>query len=358
MTVARSSTTAHRALRSPPLPGPTSPRTAAPLAARPDPAAARPGAVRLLGTPAAADARPRSCCATCTRQLVRGRRYNRQATALTKQGRLAVYPSSTGQEACEVAAALALRPQDWLFPSYRDTLAVVARGVDPVEALTLLRGDWHTGYDPREHPGRAAVHPAGHPAPARRRAWRTPPGCAATHVVALAMVGDGGTSEGDFHEALNFAAVLAGPGGLPGAEQRLRDLRPAGQADRRALPGPQGGRLRHAGPAGRRQRRGRRAPGAHRGRRARPDRRRPDAGRGDHLPDRRAHQRRRRHPLPRATTRSRPGGRTTRCRCWRASCARAGCSTTPARRHAAERGRGRWPPDCASGCTPTRCSTR
>src|SRR5690606_13753374 len=80
-------------------------------------------------------------------ELVKGRRYNAQATALTKQGRLAVYPSSTGQEACEVAAALVLRDQDWLFPSYRDTLAVVARGVDPVEALTLLRGDWHTGYD-------------------------------------------------------------------------------------------------------------------------------------------------------------------------------------------------------------------
>ncbi|KOG74339.1 pyruvate dehydrogenase, partial [Streptomyces varsoviensis] len=135
---------------------------------------------------------------------------NTQATALTRQGRLAVYPSSTGQEACEVAAALVLQEQDWLFPSYRDTLAVVARGLDPVAALTLLRGDWHTGYDPRER----RVAPLSTPL-----ATQLPHAVGLAHaarlagdeVVALAMVGDGGTSEGDFHEALNFAAVWRAP---------------------------------------------------------------------------------------------------------------------------------------------------
>lgn len=143
-------------------------------------------------------------------ELVRGRRYNAQATALTKQGRLAVYPSSTGQEACEVAAALALEERDWLFPSYRDTLAAVARGLDPVQALTLLRGDWHTGYDPHEH----RIAPLCTPL-----ATQLPHAVGLAHaarlkgddVVALAMVGDGGTSEGDFHEALNFAAVWQAP---------------------------------------------------------------------------------------------------------------------------------------------------
>lgn len=164
---------------------------------------------RLLGTPDAAKIDP-ALLTELYGQLVRGRRYNRQATALTRQGRLAVYPSSTGQEACEVAAAMALRPQDWLFPSYRDTLAVIARGVDPVEALTLLRGDWHTGYDPREH----HVAPLSTPL-----ATQLPHAVGLAHaarlqgddVVALAMVGDGGTSEGDFHEALNFAAVWNAP---------------------------------------------------------------------------------------------------------------------------------------------------
>ena len=83
--------------------------------------------------------------------LVTARRLNEQAYALVRQGRLAVYPSSHGQEACQVAAAQVLSEQDWLFPTYRDTAAIVARGVDPVETLVLLKGDWHSGYDPYEH---------------------------------------------------------------------------------------------------------------------------------------------------------------------------------------------------------------
>ncbi|MBG0853842.1 pyruvate dehydrogenase (acetyl-transferring) E1 component subunit alpha [Streptomyces spinoverrucosus] len=164
---------------------------------------------RVLGTEAAAKADP-ELLRRLYAQLVRGRRYNAQATALTKQGRLAVYPSSTGQEACEVAAALVLKDRDWLFPSYRDTLAAVVRGVDPVEALTLLRGDWHTGYDPYAH----RVAPLCTPL-----ATQLPHAVGLAHaarlkgddVVALAIVGDGGTSEGDFHEALNFAAVWQAP---------------------------------------------------------------------------------------------------------------------------------------------------
>ncbi|MEV3950258.1 pyruvate dehydrogenase (acetyl-transferring) E1 component subunit alpha [Streptomyces halstedii] len=164
---------------------------------------------RVLGTDAAADVDPDLLLRLYT-ELVRGRRYNAQATALTKQGRLAVYPSSTGQEACEVAAALVLEERDWLFPSYRDTLAAVTRGLDPVEALTLLRGDRHTGYDPREH----RIAPLCTPL-----ATQLPHAVGLAHaarlkgddVVALAMVGDGGTSEGDFHEALNFAAVWRAP---------------------------------------------------------------------------------------------------------------------------------------------------
>jgi pyruvate dehydrogenase E1 component alpha subunit len=166
-------------------------------------------AVRVLGTPRAAHVAP-GMVRDLHRRLVVGRRFNDQATALTKQGRLAVYPSTKGQEACEVAAALALRPQDWLFPTYRDTLAVVTRGVDPVAVLTLLRGDWHTGYDPRQ----CRVAPLCTPL-----ATHCPHAVGLAHaarlagddVVALAMVGDGGTSEGDFHEALTFAGVLNAP---------------------------------------------------------------------------------------------------------------------------------------------------
>ncbi|MFJ9087127.1 pyruvate dehydrogenase (acetyl-transferring) E1 component subunit alpha [Streptomyces sp. NPDC102384] len=178
---------------------------------RTDPAPLLPDAEphRVLGTDAAARVDPELLRRLYT-EVVRGRRYNAQATALTKQGRLAVYPSTTGQEAAEVAAALVLEERDWLFPSYRDTLAAVARGLDPVQALTLLRGDWHTGYDPREH----RIAPLCTPL-----ATQLPHAVGLAHaaqlkgddVVALAMVGDGGTSEGDFHEALNFAAVWQAP---------------------------------------------------------------------------------------------------------------------------------------------------
>ncbi|MFC1410293.1 thiamine pyrophosphate-dependent dehydrogenase E1 component subunit alpha [Streptacidiphilus sp. N1-12] len=183
---------------------------------RRDPAPLLPEAepVRVLGTPAFAELAGRpggpELLRDLYRRLVTGRRYNQQATTLTKQGRLAVYPASTGQEACQVAAATALRRTDWLFPSYRDTLAVVSRGVDPLEALTLLRGNAHSGYDPFEHRvaplstplATQAPHAVGLAHAARLRGDAT---------VALALVGDGGTSEGDFHEALNFAGVLNAP---------------------------------------------------------------------------------------------------------------------------------------------------
>ena len=141
------------------------------------------------------------------RRLVIGRRVNDQNSALVRQGRLAVYPSSHGQEACQVAAALCLREGDWMFPTYRDSVAVMTRGVDPVEAMTLFRGDWHGGYNPHEHHvgiqstplTTQLLHAVGVAHAAKLRGEDT---------VVLAMCGDGATSEGDFHEALNFAAVF------------------------------------------------------------------------------------------------------------------------------------------------------
>jgi 2-oxoisovalerate dehydrogenase E1 component subunit alpha len=144
------------------------------------------------------------------RDMVVGRRFDTQATALTKQGRLAVYPSSRGQEACEVGAALAMREQDWLFPTYRDSVAIVTRSVDPIEVLSLLRGEWHCGYDPYEH--RVApqctplatntLHAVGLAHAARLKGEDT---------VAVVLLGDGASSEGDTHEALNFAGVWNAP---------------------------------------------------------------------------------------------------------------------------------------------------
>ncbi|MGK5674570.1 pyruvate dehydrogenase (acetyl-transferring) E1 component subunit alpha [Micromonospora sp. URMC 106] len=173
--------------------------------------------VRLLdptGTPLPAPADypepPVEALAEMYRRMVVGRRFDIQATALTKQGRLAVYPSSRGQEACQVGAVLALREDDWVFPTYRESMALVSRGIDPVEVLTLLRGDWHCGYDP------AARHTAPQCTPLATQCVHAA-GLAygeayqGRDTVALAFIGDGATSEGDFHEGVNFAAVFKAP---------------------------------------------------------------------------------------------------------------------------------------------------
>ncbi|MCK9901539.1 pyruvate dehydrogenase (acetyl-transferring) E1 component subunit alpha [Parafrankia colletiae] len=184
-------------------------RDPAPLLPDPEP-------VRVLGTDAAGEVDP-GLLRELYRRLVLGRRFNQQATTLARQGSLAVYPASTGQEACQIAAAMVLRETDWLFPSYRDTLAVTARGVPPMDVLALMRGHTHCGYDPRlartaplSTPlATQACHAVGLAHAARLRAAADP--AADREVVALALVGDGGTSEGDFHEALTFAGVLRAP---------------------------------------------------------------------------------------------------------------------------------------------------
>jgi pyruvate dehydrogenase E1 component alpha subunit len=142
--------------------------------------------------------------------MVIGRRFDIQATALAKQGRLAVYPPSRGQEACQISSMLALSADDWTFPTYRDSMALVTRGLDPVEVLTSPHGAAHCGYDPRA--SRTApqatplatqlIHAVGFASGEQRKGRPT---------VAMAFVGDGATSEGDFHEALNFAAVFKAP---------------------------------------------------------------------------------------------------------------------------------------------------
>lgn len=142
--------------------------------------------------------------------MVVGRAFDELATNLAKQGRLVVYPSSAGQEACQVGAVVNLRPTDWLFPTYRDTVAILTRGIDPVEALTLFHGSWHSGYDT----GRWRTAPHATPL-----ATQLPHAVGAamaenaqgTDNIALALCGDGATSEGDFHEALNLAGVFRAP---------------------------------------------------------------------------------------------------------------------------------------------------
>jgi 2-oxoisovalerate dehydrogenase E1 component subunit alpha len=139
------------------------------------------------------------------------RRADLESTALQRQGELAVYPPLIGQEAAQVGSAFALDETDWAFPSYRELGAALVRGVDLVEYLHFYRATWHGGtYDaPEKRFGYVSVPVASQIIHATGFAMGTKLDGLPT--VSLVYFGDGATSEGDFHEGCNFAAVFRAP---------------------------------------------------------------------------------------------------------------------------------------------------
>ncbi len=145
------------------------------------------------------------------RWMILARRLDRECMALQRQGELTVYPPFEGQEAAQVGSAAALAPRDMVFPSFRELAAAIVRGVDPVEYLEYHRGTWHGGpYDPSAT-GFAPIcvpvatqllHAVG---------WALGSKLDGRDACALAYFGDGASSEGDFHEAANLAAVYRAP---------------------------------------------------------------------------------------------------------------------------------------------------
>ena len=145
------------------------------------------------------------------RMMALTRRADLEATALQRQGELAVYPPLAGQEAAQVGSAYALEESDWIFPSYRELGAAVVRGVDLVEYLHFYRATWHGGtYDATAHRfgyvsvpvGSQILHAVGYAMGAKLDG---------ASLCTLTYFGDGATSEGDFHEGCNFAAVFHAP---------------------------------------------------------------------------------------------------------------------------------------------------
>ena len=129
---------------------------------------------------------------------------------LQRQGELALFASCRGQEAAQVGATAALRKTDWLFPQYRELGVFITRGIPAWHVAASWRGTWNGGIDftekccaPISVPiGTQALHAVGAAMAAQRLHDDT---------VAVAFFGDGATSEGDVHEALNFAAVFNTP---------------------------------------------------------------------------------------------------------------------------------------------------
>lgn len=138
------------------------------------------------------------------------RTFDRKAINLQRQGRLGTYAPFEGQEAAQVGSAYALHNKDWVFPTYRDHGATLTFGADMVRTFLYWNGRVE-GCVPTDelHIFPPAVPIATQIPHAVGAAWAEKR--KGTNQVAVAYFGDGATSEGDFHEGMNFASVFQAP---------------------------------------------------------------------------------------------------------------------------------------------------
>ncbi|MGG5173103.1 pyruvate dehydrogenase (acetyl-transferring) E1 component subunit alpha [Pseudarthrobacter sp. J1738] len=152
------------------------------------------------------------------RDMAKVRRFDQEATALQRQGQLALWVPLTGQEAAQIGSGRATQPQDYLFPTYREHGVALTRDVDMAELLKQFRGISNGGWDPRENNfhlytlvlAAQTLHAVGYAMGIQRDQKRgitsqTGPGAV------VAYFGDGASSEGDVHESMVFAASFNAP---------------------------------------------------------------------------------------------------------------------------------------------------
>lgn len=142
--------------------------------------------------------------------MVSARVYDHKASAMQRQGRLATYASFEGQEACQIGSVAPLLRQDWVVGTYRDAGAMWFHGYTWRNLILGRTGDERGGHPPDEVkvlPPSITV--GGHMIHAVGLGWAER--LQGSDGVALTLFGDGATSEGDFHEAMNFAAVFNTP---------------------------------------------------------------------------------------------------------------------------------------------------
>ena len=150
--------------------------------------------------------------------MVLARRFDTEATALQRQGELALFAPALGQEGAQVGSAHALARQDMVFPSYREHGVLAVRGIDPVDVLSLFRGVDHGGWDPTSTGvhlytlviGSQTLHATGY-AMGVARDGLVGTGDPERDAAVIVYFGDGATSQGDTNEALVFAAVNRAP---------------------------------------------------------------------------------------------------------------------------------------------------
>ncbi|MET1051993.1 MAG: pyruvate dehydrogenase (acetyl-transferring) E1 component subunit alpha [Mycetocola sp.] len=138
------------------------------------------------------------------------RRIDTEATALQRQGELALWPPLLGQEAAQIGSGRALRADDFVFSSYRENGVAYTRGVGLGDMLKVWRGVASAGWDPYDVGmatpaviiGAQTLHATGYAL-----------GCMHDGVdsVSIAYFGDGATSQGDVNEAMVFASSFQAP---------------------------------------------------------------------------------------------------------------------------------------------------
>src|SRR5207249_123930 len=140
------------------------------------------------------------------RAMVLARRFDERMVRLQRQGRIGTFAPIKGQEASQLGSVVTLRATDWMVPSFRETAAMIWRGW-PIEKILLFFAGYVEGGRPapdqRDLPITIPVatqlpHAVGLAYAAQYRG---------DEAVIMAYFGDGATSEGDFHEAMNFAGV-------------------------------------------------------------------------------------------------------------------------------------------------------
>lgn len=138
------------------------------------------------------------------------RTFDRKSINLQRQGRIGTYAPFEGQEASQAGSALALSAGDWMFPTYRDHGAAIIHGQELYRVFLY----WMAHFDGSICPEGKRILPPSVPIATQMvhavgTAWASK--LKGEKNVSIAYFGDGATSEGDFHEALNFAGVYKTP---------------------------------------------------------------------------------------------------------------------------------------------------
>jgi len=138
--------------------------------------------------------------------MVMSRTFDTKAIALQRTGKMGTYPSIRGQEAVFIGIGDGMPKDDIFIPYYRDSATLIQRGVNPVDILLYWGGDERGNLfaDPNNNfpytvpIGTQILHAAGVATALNIRKQKR---------AVLTVCGDGGTSEGDFYEAMNVAGI-------------------------------------------------------------------------------------------------------------------------------------------------------